>query len=104
MGQNEIFRPADLVLGPAARTLAESCTDLRDADHAATRAGIVAALADGHWPSETLHDADLAAIRDQSRRFTDASLNPQAYGLHLAHALLHAPTVQVMPDTATLEF
>ncbi|MEL0154691.1 MAG: acyl-CoA dehydrogenase, partial [Sphingopyxis sp.] len=38
MGQNEIFRPADLGLTAAARTLTEACTDLLDADHAATRA------------------------------------------------------------------
>src|SRR3546814_9216977 len=60
MGQNEIFRPADLVLGPAARTLAESCTDLLDADHAATRAGIVAALADGHRSEE--HTSELQSL------------------------------------------
>src|SRR3546814_900302 len=101
MGQNEIFRPADLVLGPAARTLAESCTDLLDADHAATRAGIVAALADGHWPSETLHDADLDAIRDQYRRFTDAAIIPHAHGWHLANALIPDPTVQAMADLGT---
>ena len=38
MGQNEMFRPADLGLGAAARRLAEACAGLLDADHAATRA------------------------------------------------------------------
>src|SRR3546814_9299497 len=72
MGQNEIFRPADLGLGAAARLLADACADLLDADHGAIRAALAAALAAGQWPSETLHDADLDAIREQYRRFTDA--------------------------------
>src|SRR3546814_137817 len=33
MGQNEIFRPVDLGLSVEARTLAEACTGLLDADH-----------------------------------------------------------------------
>ncbi|HWT41202.1 MAG TPA: acyl-CoA dehydrogenase, partial [Sphingopyxis sp.] len=40
MGQNEIFRPADLGLGAAARTLADACAGLLDADHAAIRADV----------------------------------------------------------------
>src|SRR3546814_4034062 len=98
MGQKAIFRPADLVLGPAARTRAEACTDLLDADHAATRDGIVAALVDGHWTSETLHDADLDAIRDQYRRFTDAAIIPLAHGWHLANAMMPDTTVQAMAE------
>ena len=101
MGQNEIFRPADLGVGAAARTLANSCSDLLDADHAALRAEIAAALADGHWPSETLHDADLDAIRDQFRRFTDAEIVPHAHGWHLANALIPDATVRAMADLGT---
>src|SRR3546814_6047638 len=71
MGQNEIFRPADLGLGAAARLLADDCADLLDADHGAIRAALAAAPAAGQWPRETLHDADLDAIREQYRRFTD---------------------------------
>ena len=37
MGQNEIFRPADLGLGVEARALADSCAGLLDTDQAATR-------------------------------------------------------------------
>jgi hypothetical protein len=85
MGQNEIFRPADLGLGAAAQGLAGASADLLDVDHAATRADVAAALADGHWPSETLHDADLDSIRDQYRRFTDAEIIPHAHGWHLAN-------------------
>ena len=101
MGQNEIFRPADLGVGAAARTLANSCSDLLDADHAALRAEIAAALADGHWPSETLHDADLDTIRDQFRRFTDAEIVPHAHGWHLANALIPDATVRAMADLGT---
>jgi (2S)-methylsuccinyl-CoA dehydrogenase len=101
MGQNEIFRPADLGLGEASRTLADACTDLLDADHAATRAEVAAALADGHWPSETLHDADLDAIRDQYRRFTDAAIIPNAHRWHLANDLIPDTTVQAMAELGT---
>ena len=101
MGQNEIFRPADLGIGAAARTLADACSDLLEADHAATRAEIAAALADGHWPSETLHDADLDTIRYQFRRFTDAEILPHAHGWHLANKLIPDATVQAMADLGT---
>lgn len=101
MGQNEIFRPADLGLGAAARTLAEACAGLLDADHAALRVDVAATLADGHWPSETLHDADLDAIRDQYRRFTDAAIVPDAHGWHLANELIPDATVQAMADLGT---
>src|SRR3546814_15719088 len=45
MGQNEIFRPADLGLGAAARLLDDDGSDLPDADHGAIRAAPAAALA-----------------------------------------------------------
>ena len=101
MAQNEIFRPADLGLGASARRLAESCADLLDADHAALRADVAAALADGHWPSESLHDADLDSIRDQFRRFTDAEIVPHAHDWHLANDLIPDATVQAMADLGT---
>ena len=101
MGQNEIFRLADLGLGAAARRLADACAGLTDADHAATRADVAAALGEGHWPSETLHDADLDAIRDQYRRFTDAAILPNAHGWHLANDLIPDATVQAMAELGT---
>lgn len=101
MGQNEIFRPADLGLGAAARTLADACADLLDVDHAGLRADVAAALAEGDWPSETLHDPDLDAIRDQYRRFTDAAILPHAHGWHLANDLIPDATVQAMADLGT---
>jgi len=101
MGQNEIFRPADLGLGVAARVLADACADLLDTDHATMRADVAAALAEGHWPSETLHDADLDSIRDQYRRFTDAEIIPRAHSWHLANDLIPDATVQAMADLGT---
>ena len=101
MGQNEIFRPADLGLGAEARALADSCADLLDADHAAMRADVAMALADGHWPSESLHDADLDSVRDQFRRFTDAEIVPHAHRWHLANDLIPDTTMQAMADLST---
>ena len=101
MGQNEIFRPADLGLGSAARALADACAPLLEADHVALRAEVAVALAEGHWPSETLHDADLDAIRDQYRRFTDAAIIPNAHGWHLRNALIPDATVEAMAELGT---
>ncbi len=101
MGQNEIFRPADLGLGVPARTLAAACAGLLDAGHAATRAEVAGALAVGNWPSETLHDADLDSIRDQFRRFTDAEIVPHAHRWHLSNDLIPDSTVQAMADLGT---
>ena len=101
MGQNEIVRPADLGLGAAARTLADACADLIDADQAASRAALAAALVDGAWPSETFDDPELDAIRDQFRRFTEAEILPHAHRWHLANALIPDATVRAMADMGT---
>ena len=79
MGQNELFRPADLGLGQAARDLALACAALLDADHAATRAELAAVLAEGQWPSESFHDGELDAIRDVLRMFTEAEIVPHEH-------------------------
>ena len=101
MGQNELFRPADLGLAKAAAKLAADCAALLDRDQAAARAELTALLASGQWPGETLHDADLDAIRDQYRRFTDAEIIPHAHGWHLANALIPDATVAAMADLGT---
>jgi (2S)-methylsuccinyl-CoA dehydrogenase len=100
MGQNEIFRPADLGLGAAARTLADACAALLDADHAATRRALVDALVAGERPDDAL-DADLDAIRDQFRRFTDAEIVPFAHRWHLDNALIPDATIAAMADLGT---
>src|SRR3546814_20870016 len=55
----------------------------------------------GRWPSETLHDPDLDAIREQYRRFTDAAILPHAHGWHLANDLIPDATVQAMAELGT---
>jgi (2S)-methylsuccinyl-CoA dehydrogenase len=101
MGQNELLRPGDLGLGPAARDLAHACRDLVEGDHAAIRAEVAAMLAAGEWPSEGLGDSDLDTIRDQFRRFTDAEILPHAHKWHLANDLIPDATVAAMADLGT---
>lgn len=101
MGQNELFRPADLGLAAAARTLADACAALLDCDMAADRRALTDRLAVGEWPGETLHDPELDAIRDQFRRFTDAEILPHAHGWHLANDLIPDATVARMADLGT---
>jgi (2S)-methylsuccinyl-CoA dehydrogenase len=101
MGQNEMVRPADLGIGTAARALAESCAELLDAPMNGQRNTLVAALARGEWPSETLHDAELDAIRDQYRRFTDAEIIPHAHKWHLENALIPDATIRAMAELGT---
>ncbi len=101
MGQNELFRPADLGLGAEARALADACAGLLDRDAAADRRALAERLAAGEWPSETLHDAELDAIRDQFRRFTEAEILPHAHGWHLANDLIPDATVAKMADLGT---
>jgi (2S)-methylsuccinyl-CoA dehydrogenase len=101
MGQNENFRPADLGLGAAARTLSAAVADILDGDYADVRTRLALALADGQWPSETLHDAELDAIRDQYRRFTTDAIIPHAHQWHLDNALIPDVTVAAMADLGT---
>lgn len=58
-------------------------------------------LADGVWPSEGLGDADLDAIRDQFRRFTDAEILPNAHKWHLGSRLIPDATVAAMAELGT---
>ena len=101
MGQNEIFRPADLGLSGAAASLASAAEALLGADLAAARAAVAVALADGQTPSESLHDAELDAIREQYRRFTDSEILPHAHKWHLANDLIPDATVAAMAALGT---
>lgn len=101
MGQNEFFRPMDLGLDEAARKLAADCSEALHGDHAAMRAALSQALAQGHWPSETFHDPDLDAIRDQYRRFTDGEIIPNAHKWHLANDLIPDETIAHMAELGT---
>jgi (2S)-methylsuccinyl-CoA dehydrogenase len=101
MGQNELFRPADLGLKDAAATLAQAAQKLLEADHAPTRAAVAEALGDGHWPTESFRDEELDAIRDQFRKFTDAEIIPAAHKWHLANDLIPDDVVRRMADLGT---
>lgn len=97
MGQNEIFRPADLGLNDAAQALSPFVA----VDLAQTRAEVTKALAEGKFPSECFHDPELDAIRDQYRRFTDSEIIPHAHSWHLANALIPDDMVSVMANLGT---
>ncbi|MEL0212716.1 MAG: acyl-CoA dehydrogenase family protein, partial [Novosphingobium sp.] len=101
MGQNELFRPADLGLGREARDLAGACAAVLDVDHAEARAQVAKALVEGQWPSESLGDADLDAIRNQFRRFTDAEILPHAHKWHMANALIPEAMIRQMAELGT---
>ena len=101
MGQNELLRPTDLGIGEAGRALADACAALLEEDLSDTRRELVAALGEGRWPSETLHDADLDSIREQYRRFTDSRIIPDAHKWHLANDLIPDEIVQAMAGLGT---
>ncbi|WP_411291503.1 acyl-CoA dehydrogenase family protein [Sphingorhabdus sp.] len=101
MGQNEIFRAADLGLSSAAQKLASACPAYLDIAHADTRAAVAQALADGRMPSESLHDPELDFIRDQYRRFTASEILPHAHKWHLSNALIPDETIAQMAALGT---
>ena len=101
MGQNEMFRPMDLGLGDAVRALGAVSGEVLYRDHAATRAEVTQALSAGHWPSETFHDSELDAIRDQFRRFTECEILPHAHKWHLANDLIPDAVVEAMAALGT---
>lgn len=98
MGQNEIVRPSDLGVAQEARALAEASESLLSEDLAPVRAALVERLAQGDWPSESFADAELNAVREQFRRFTETEIMPHAHHWHLADDLVPDATVQAMAD------
>ena len=101
MGQNELFRPEDLGLEQAADALRAVARSANRGDPAALRMELAQALAAGQWPSESFDDAELDAIRDQFRRFTEAEIVPHAHKWHLANALIPDQTVAAMAELGT---
>ena len=101
MGQNELFRPADLGLTDAAAILADAARDVLGQHNASIRESVAAALADGQWPTESFRDEELDAIRDQFRKFTDARIIPSAHKWHLANDLIPDEIVAQMADLGT---
>lgn len=101
MGQNEIFRPVDLGVSQQAALLAARCEDILCADNSGMRADVAHAMASGAMPSESLHDAELDAIRDQYRRFTNSEILPHAHRWHLANDLIPDDTISAMAALGT---
>ncbi len=101
MGQNEMFRPADLGIDAAADALREVTRPLLQSDTARLRDAVAHALAQGEWPSDSVGDADLDAIRDQYRKFTDAEILPHAHRWHLANDLIPDDTIAAMAALGT---
>jgi len=101
MGQNEIFRPVDLGVSQQAALLAIRCEDILGADHAAVRSEVAQAMASGAMPSESFQDAEINAIRDQYRRFTNSEILPHAHGWHLANDLIPEETISAMAALGT---
>ncbi len=101
MGQNELFRPADLGIAGLGHTLARDCAPLLERDLAPIRAELVAALVEDRWPSENCRDPEFDSIRDQFRRFTNAEIVPHAQAWHLSNELIPDDTVRKMADLGT---
>ena len=101
MGQNEIFRPVDLGIVSCRQHCLPKIALLGDMIQAETRAAVAQALADGQMPSENLHDAELDAIRDQYRRFTNSRILPNAHKWHLANDLIPDETISEMAELGT---
>jgi (2S)-methylsuccinyl-CoA dehydrogenase len=99
MSQNEIARPADLGVAPAARALAANDAVFGLIEAAADpsgRADLAGLLASGWRADESLGDETLDLIRDQFRRFADEQVAPGAHAWHLADALIPDDVVQEM--------
>ncbi len=99
MSQNEFVRPADLgIASEAARLLdaGEAFLDMRQAPR--MRAALVEHLRGGGTIDGTLEDDTLDLIRDQFRRFAEASIAPHAHRWHLADSLIPIELIQSLAD------
>lgn len=101
MGQNEIFRPNDLGISQQARLFSDACENLLGSDLAALRAEVAHTMAAGEMPSDSFHEAEIDAIRDQYRRFTTSEILPYAHGWHLANELIPDKTIAAMAALGT---
>ena len=91
MGQNEIFRPAELGLHDAMRKMrAEPAVAwfLENGNTAETRLALIGLVRAGATINESLPDTDLNMVRDQFRRFSSERIAPHAHQWHLADELI----------------
>lgn len=91
MAQNEIFRPHELGLGPAAGDMAAT-SDVRwfldSGNSPDVRETLIDRYREGSVVAETAFDDELDLIRDQFRRFTEKEIMPYAQAWHLADELI----------------
>ncbi len=100
MSQTEIFRPSELALTKAVKTLT-ACTDVElflSLDVKPARAELTRLLAAGHLISDRFGDEVLDQFRDQLRRFADDRIVPVAHQLHLQDALVPDDLLQEMAE------
>ena len=104
IGSNELVRPGDLGIDAAGAAFAGNpavAGFLADGNTATKRRYLMeailedAGLLDG---AEDDGDDDLAMIRQQVRRFTDARIVPHAHAWHLANALIPDETIATMSE------
>ena len=101
MSQNEIFRPAELDLEPAAAALRSDDKVRWFVARGAlpeTRWALVDHLRGGRDIAETAFDQDLDVIRDQFRRFAAREIMPHAHAWHLADALIPDALVAALAE------
>ena len=99
MGQNEIFRPAELGLNDAVLALRADpvvAWFLESGNTAETRLALMAQVRAGVAVNESLPDSDLNMVRDQFRRFSTERIAPHAHQWHLADALIPDEVVAEM--------
>ena len=101
MSQNEIFRPAELDLEPAAAALRSDHNVRWFVARGAlpeTRWALVDHLRGGRDLAETAFDEDLDVIRDQFRRFAAKEIMPHAHAWHLADELIPDALVAALAE------
>ncbi len=101
MSQNEIFRPDELGLADAVRSLKSdpaAAWFMRHGNTAEARSGLIEQVRAGAGIDETLPDAELNMVRDQFRRFSAERIAPHAHQWHLADALIPDSVVGEMAE------
>ncbi len=101
MSQNEIFRPCELGLQPAALALRTDATVawfLDNGNTVANRRQLIERVRAGARMDEGLDDADLDMVRGTFRRFSTERIAPHAQKWHLADALIPGEVVAAMAE------
>jgi (2S)-methylsuccinyl-CoA dehydrogenase len=101
MGQNEIFRPHELGLDVAAKTLRADPAVAEVLRHGNTpnhRLALMAAVQAGATLADDLPDPELNMVREQFRRFSNEQIAPYAQRWHLADELIPQHIVDAMAE------